>query len=445
MALTSTPTDFSPSVVKQTTPAKYIDLNDYLSEINAPDNDPSIVSTFGDQGITGFLKMVGAVTNVGEADEKTWWEETRLHPVQVTTPTATAATATTRVYPAATVNVRLNDIVLMDDGATRAFVSAISATGFTLASFSSTGLPAVSATGAVTHKIVGSTYAQGTDQPTEFFESNINKLTNGFMILKDIYKVTGSQVGNKAWVNINGKPYYYLKSQKDFNKRFENLRETALLLGQKVSGTATANVTNIGGSQGYFSAIEERGIVAPAFDVASGLTKLADLIDEWDVQGAASDEYAAYINRGQFLIFDDMLAYGLASSLTNGLPSQFGTFNNSENTAVTLGFKSFTRGGRTIHMKNWKLLNEETLLKGSDFKGVFVPTGMMVDAKTGNYMPSLEMNYKTEGGESRLMKSWMTGSVLGARTSTSDIAQFNYLSECNLVTRGANQHTLIKG
>ncbi len=446
MALTSTPTDHSPSVSKLTNPAKYIDLNDYLNAVNAPDNDPNIANTFGDQGITGFLKMVGAVTNVGDADAKDWWEETRLHPVQVTTPTATAATATTRVYPAATVNVRLNDIVLMDDGATRAFVSAISATGFTLASFSSAGLPAVSASGEVTHKIVGNTYAQGTEQPTEFFESNINKLSNTFMILKEIFKVTGSQTGNKAWVNVNGKPYYYLKSQIDMNKRFENYREVSLLLAKKVEGTATANVSDISGSEGYFTAIESRGIVAPPFTATGGLSPITDLIDEWDVQGGASDEYVTYLNRGQFLAFDDLLAYGLASSLTNGLPSQYGTFGNSESTAVNLGFKSFTRGGRTIHMKNWKLLNEEALLKNSDFKGVFVPTGMMVDAKSGNYVPSLEMLHKSESdGTSRLLKSWNTGSALGARNQTKDIGQINYLSEVMLVTRCANQHTLIKG
>lgn len=444
MALTTTPTDVSPANIKQSSPAKYVDLNDFINAVNAPDNRDALVKTFGDQGITGFLKLVGAVTNVGEADEVTWWEETRLHPVQEVNLSATAATAMTRIYTASgSVNVRVNDVVVLEDGETRAFVTAVSATGLTVAAFDAAGLPAISATSAtaVKHKIVGNMYAQGSDQPSEFYESNVNKYTNPFMIIKDIYKVTGSQATNKSWVMVNGQKYWYLKAQEDFNRRFENWRETMLLLGKKVSGAATANISNISGSEGYFSAIEDNGIVSPKLTAVSGID---DLIDEMDVQGAVSDEYAMFLSRNQDLAIDDMLAYGLATALTNGLPAQFGTFNNSEEMAVALGFKSFSRGGRSFHKRSWKLLNEQNLLKDTDFKGAIVPTGMMADAKTGKYVPSLEMNYKSAPNENRLMKSWLTGSILGATNQTTDAGQFNYLSEVNLVTRARNQHVLIK-
>jgi hypothetical protein len=447
MALSKTPTDFSPNNIKQATPSRYIDLNAYLNEVSMPDNRSALVHAFGSEDLTGFLRLTNAITSVGDANEVTWWEKTRLHPVQEVSIAATAATAATRTFTAKSgslVNVRVNDVVIIHDGETRAFVNAISATGFTVAAFDGS-LPAIAATGDFTFKIVGNTYAQGTEQPTEFFESNVNKFTNGFNIIKEIYRVTGSEATNISWVTMpNGDKRWFLQSQLDTNQRFKNYIETMLLLSEKVASSTTANTFNNTGSEGYFSAIESRGIVSPKIDKTNQLADIDAIIDEQDNQGGISDEYAMFLARAQSLEISDLLAAGLASSLNNGLPSQFGTFNNSEDMAVKLGFKSFSRGGRTFHMKDWKLLNEVTMLKGTKFKGVIVPTGMQLDVNTGKYAPSLEMNYKSKAGENRLMKSWDTGSVLGARNATLDAVQFNYLAEVNLVTRAANQHTLIK-
>ena len=69
----------------------------------------------------------------------------------------------------------------------------------------------------------------------------------------------------------------------------------------------------------------------------------------------------------------------------------------------------------------------------------------VTDAKTGTKAPALEMNYKAASGYSREMEHWVTGGgVLGFNNNGKDVAEFNYRSECNLVTRAANQHVLIK-
>jgi hypothetical protein len=117
--------------------------------------------------------------------------------------------------------------------------------------------------------------------------------------------------------------------------------------------------------------------------------------------------------------------------------------------AVNLGFQSFSRGGYTFHKHDWKLLNEPTLLGLSSdtakgYVGVMIPMSTVVDAKTGDRNPALEMNYKATNGYSRELEHWMTGSILGATNDTKDLVQFNYRSECNLVTRAANRHVLIK-
>jgi hypothetical protein len=111
---------------------------------------------------------------------------------------------------------------------------------------------------------------------------------------------------------------------------------------------------------------------------------------------------------------------------------------------LNLGFRSFARGGYTFHKHDWKLLNDPTLLAGSGFAGVAVPMAQVADAKTGDKAPSLEMNYKAANGYSREMEHWMIGSVLGASNATEDNVAFHYRSECNLITRAANRHMLIK-
>ena len=78
------------------------------------------------------------------------------------------------------------------------------------------------------------------------------------------------------------------------------------------------------------------------------------------------------------------------------------------------------------------------------FKGAMVPMRSVADAKTGNHSPALEMNYKEVNGYSRELDHWMEGGgVLGHATNDEDTAKFHYRSECNLITRAANQHVLL--
>jgi hypothetical protein len=169
---------------------------------------------------------------------------------------------------------------------------------------------------------------------------------------------------------------------------------------------------------------------------------------ELDKQGAPS-EYAMYVNRKQDLAIDDMLASGISTGVSAGLPGQFGAFNNSADMAVKLGFKSFTRGGYTFHKHDWKLLNDPTLLGASNYvQGAMIPLSQVTDARSGMKAPALAMYYKEANGYNREMEHWVTGSILG-HTNNGDVgtdnAVFHYRSEIALCTRAANQHVMIKG
>lgn len=432
-------------------PAKYSSLGDFIDTVNKEDNRELLVKTYGNQGITGFLKMTGAVKASGSDDQVQYWEESRLHSTVTVTPTAsatgTASSVVVAISTAATNVLRENDVVLLN-GSIRCIVdkstpaAAASATLFPIAGTFGEDIT----TAAKTVPVIGNLFAQGSDQPGEFLESNVIRRVNPYMILKETFKVSGSQATNIGWINVgNGDYRWYVKGEMDTRQRFLDKREMMMLLGE--SGTVEVNGNSVSGSEGYFAAIEDRGIVASTSadgDFAE-LSDLDSIIIELDKQGAAP-EYAIYANSATMLALDDMVAQGLATAVagvTNGAAA-FGAFQNDQQAAVRLGFQSFRRGGYTFHTKSWKLLNDPTLLGGSDFNGVMIPLTTVVDPKSGNRAAALEMNYKAANGYSREMEHWMTGSILGVTNANSDSLQFNYRSECNLITRAANQHVLIK-
>ena len=469
MATTNTPLDFSPNSFRRLDPTKYTSLGDFINEVNKPDNRDLLVKTYGNQGITGFLQMVGAVKSNGAADEVQYWEETRLHQLQVATPAASAAAAATTLTlnlasaatsatgatkAAAQKYLRVNDVILVG-GVDRFIITDVSSGEYsqtataaaTAVALSSAGLSASAAAASANFPIVGNMFAQGTDQNVGYLESNVVKRTNPYQILKEVYKVTGSQATNIGWVNLgNGDYRWFIKSENDTRQRFLDKREMMMLLGQEVSnGAGISSLGSIAGSEGYFSAISDRGIV-----VNSGATTTAAIatLDELDVLITALDkqgsmpEYAMYVNRLQDLAIDDMIAQGTstAANITAGVTTQFGQFANAAD-MVKLGFSSFMRGSYTFHKHSWKLLNDPTLLGASNFQGVMIPLTNVADPRTGEKSPALELNYKSTNGYNREMEHWMTGSILGV--TNTDALQFNYRSEFALVTRAANQHVLL--
>jgi hypothetical protein len=444
----------------QATPQNYVSLAN-LIDPTKPDVRDLYVQTYGDQGITGFLELTGAKKNAGSSDKVEWYEEGRLHKTFNGTYDADGAVSgngpgvgelTSSITPAAgnagTVQLRLGDVILTSTGL-RLVVTSVKASTSTVADlYNVTSLNGTAGSDIGTAEdmaIIGNTHAQGTDQPGSFYQTGLVKRENPYVIVKEMYEVNGSQATNIGWLNVNGQYMWYLKNEMDARKRFMNEREMMLLYSQKGDidvndGTGTAQ--GIAGSEGYFAAVEDRGITTSGTFDAGDFTDLDALITELDKEGAPG-EYAMYLNRTRSLAIDDLLATGLSAS--GGLTGQFGAFNNDQQMAINLGFKSFTRGGYTFHKHDWKLLNDPTLGAIGDVSGAMIPLAQVADAQSGVKAPALEMNYKAAGNYSREMEHWVEGGgVLGHVTSGKDTVKFNYRSECNLVTRAANQHILLK-
>lgn len=447
-----TPKGVKNSLFNLADPTKYTSLYDFINNVNAPDVRAQLIKQYGDQGITGFLKLTGAINAAGTADEVTYYEEARLHQGQLINGAVTAGTTMTVVVDdasgadsAGALVVRVGDILLNPADGKRMYVSAIITTGsdanksFTVKVLDGVA-PAADILDNTVLPIVGNMFAQGTDQPGRFLQSNVVRRKNDYAIIKEVYEVSGSQATNIGYIDVGGGDYrWYIKSEADTRQRFLDKREMTMLLGEQTSA-----VSGITGTEGYFSAIEDRGIVTS--DIVNALEDIDVVVKQLDKNGAPA-EYALYANTAQMLGLDDALS---GVNTGGGLTASYGAFNNDKDMAVNLGFKSFSRGGYTFHKHNWKLLNDPTLLgttalAGSVASGVMIPIANVVDPKSGNRAPALEMNYKATNGYSREMEHWVTGGgVLGFTNDTQDLAKFNYRSECCLVTRAANQHVLIK-
>jgi hypothetical protein len=447
------------------TPDKYTSLGS-LIDPTKPDVRDLYVQTFGDQGITGLLDVTGAKRSAGTADEVHWYEEGRINKKISASIAASGDTLTIVTVDGAAAagnaddHLRENDVLLSETGR-RYIVSGAPADGALTAVVKDMDGTAISAN--VSEKnmvVIGNAWGQGTSQPSSPFEMSLKLRKNPYIITKETFHVAGSQATNIGWLNVNGQNMWYLKGEMDARKKFMNSREAMLVFGQSnvVGSGATAgdNGTGAGittqngvvtGSEGYFQAVERRGIVSSTaadqnFDSMDDLDSILILLDK---EGAPA-EYAMYTDRGTSLAVDDLLASGIATQVTAGLAGQFGAFNNNPDMAVQLGFKSFTRGGYTFHKHDWKLLNSDYQAGHTDYQGALIPLANVVDPKSGGSNPSLEMNYKAAGNYSREMEHWVEGGgVLGYATNGDDVAKFHYRSECNLCVRAANQHVVLKG
>ncbi len=441
--------------------SKYASLGD-LASVLAPDVRKDLIKTFGNQGISGLLELMGATKAVGTNDEVTYFEETRLHPIQAVTVATEIATGKTQAFAAAdaedaddyadveALKVRKGDLVIHPIDKVVCIVTATTPAdgAFTIANFADSNLSAVTA---AAHElpIVGNMYAQGTDQPGRFIESNVVKRTNPFAIVKETYQVSGSAATNIGYIDVGGGDYrWYIKGEMDARQRFMDARELTMLMGKKLAGTH--GPAGIAGTEGYFDAVASRGITSAAAGDLDSVADLDALIALLDKQGA-TPEYAAMLNSQLFAQINNIpsAAGSVGDSVTSGVAANFGAFQNNQDAALNLGFQSFARGGYTFHLKKMGLLNNPNLLNNASgqgiVKGCMIPLTDVADPKTGHRAPALEMNYKAANGYNREMEHWVTGGgVLGFTNDTSDVAKFHYRSECCLVTRAANQHVLLK-
>jgi hypothetical protein len=457
----------SPSAQKQTLASNYLNFHgagganwsqQYLPELYEQE-----VERYGNRTISSFLRMVSAEMPMA-SDQVIWSEQGRLHlayngqinPVTGVVDTITGIDSGTAeahaVRKGATVVAVVNNVVF------KAYVSAgIEAATDTLtikpygaANVDDLAGIAVDDNQVIKFFVYGSEYGKGSASMTDAVEPTFKSFTNKPLIIKDHYEVNGSDTAQIGWVEVSGESgqngfLWYLKAEGDTRVRYEDYLEMVMIEAEKKDG-GDAIVPD--GSEGLFSAITSRGIVASnqfdsATPAADKLPEFDLLLKELDKQGSI-EENMLFLDRDANLYFDDMLA-GLNPNISGGL--SFGVFENSQDMALNLGFSGFRRGSYDFYKTDWKYLNDKStrgLIGG--ISGILVPAGTssVYDQQLGKNVrrPFLHVRYRASETDDRRMKSWITGSVGGAQTTGDDKMEVHYLSERCLVAQATNNFVL---
>jgi len=300
--------------------------------------------------------------------------------------------------------------------------------------------------------VYGSEFLKGAGESGNSIEASVNTFNNKPIILRDKYVIDGSDVAQIGWVEVStengaGGYLWYLKSEHEARMRFEDQLEMAMIESETATNAGITGV-NLGGSEGLFAAIEDRGIVFTGtdFDGAGGLTTdFDDILKELDKQGSI-EENMMFLNRAKSLELDNMLA---AQNSYGAGGTSYGVFENDEQIALNLGFSGFRRGSYDFYKTDWKYLNDSTTRGLNDIiQGCFVPAGTssVYDELLGQNVtrPFLHVRYRATATEDRRMKSWVTGSVGGNYTSAEDQMKVHFLSERALCVQAANNFVLLK-
>ena len=452
-----------PAPVKQTLSTNYLSFtggsNDW-SQQYLPELYEAEVERYGDRSIASFLRMVGAEMPMS-SDQVVWSEQGRLHLKY--TGALVIATGVVTIANSGTHAIRVGQTVKIKGASSgkidNAYVSAVNA-GATTLTLKRYGAAAFDTSGntftnneTVTLFVIGSEFAKATAGMSGAVTPSFKSFTNKPIILKDKYEVSGSDASQIGWVEITGENgqsgyLWYLKAEGDTRTRFEDYLEMSMVEGElAASGSGAAGITGIGGTEGLFAAIEDRGHVTAGVDGNTATEDLADfdeILKKLDTQGAI-EENMLFVNRDVALNIDDMLAaqnsYG-----TGG--TSYGVFSNSEDMALNLGFSGFRRGSYDFYKTDWKYLNDITTGGAfTNIRGVLAPAGTstVYDQTLGKNIkrPFLHVRYRASQADDRRMKSWTTGSVGGATTSDLDAMEVHYLSERCLVVQGANNFMLL--
>ena len=484
-----------PSSIQATLTSNYLNFangggNDFAQQY-LPEIYEAEVERYGNRTLAGFLRMVGAEMPM-MSDQVVWSEQNRLHisyegvACQAVGGAQAGNRLTLPVTAGANTNVRnvifQNMTVVIMDPANPAFTvkaivtqsganGAIGANFVDVIPYTRAAVNAgAAAVAGLKVFVYGSEYEKGSTLATasgQSIEPQLSVFSNKPIIIRNRYAVSGSDTAQIGWVEVAAEDgtsgyLWYLKAEGETRLRFEDYLEMAMIEGELANAaqaTAIAGNAQLAfpaaaaapagtiGTEGLFAAINNGGNVLSGY--AGSLQDFDAVLANLDSQGAI-EENMLFLDRKTELLFDNMLAqqnsYGAGGT-------SYGVFENSEDMALNLGFSGFRRGSYDFYKTSWKYLNDAStrggsasFVNGDNIDGVLVPAGTstVYDQLLGTNIrrPFLHVRYRASQADDRRMKSWLTGSVGGAATSTLDAMEVNFLSERCLCVQARNNFVL---
>ena len=247
------------------------------------------VERFGKRTISGFLSMVGAEMPLA-SDQVIWSEQGRLHiaysaeayndganNVQIADASANTITLPANnliqnhdtIVVAKTDNAKVLKCLVVSGGGT---------TTVTVAPYSQAHLDQYPDSGAVNGAVnfadgedvnifvYGTEYIKGSSEDSRSIDAYFTRFSNKPAILRDRYKVNGSDTAQIGWVEVTSEDgasgyLWYLKSESEARLRFNDYIEMAMIEGEQVEMPAGHNFGGtsafaVGGTEGLLSALE---------------------------------------------------------------------------------------------------------------------------------------------------------------------------------------------
>jgi len=259
--------------------------------------------------------------------------------------------------------------------------------------------------------------------------------------LKEYFDVAESDMAHPSWVKTDQGDAWFNYDIERTRSQMQNKVELTHVFNERAVEGSDAKNEGKGGLKGIVPQIREDG------NEGNGYIETIEQLDDITYllkQQGAGNVFTVWNDHKQMNLFSTMLA----EINSHGGGANYGAFQNSKEMAIHLDFQSFTRNGITFHLTPWKLLDDPTLLGGTNFSNtsiacMFVPSGEKMVTEQGNSeaKPYISIRNRVSGGVNRKMKTKIFG-LLGTETRE-DKTQVEYICEQTNQVVGANEWIVV--
>jgi hypothetical protein len=429
----------------------------YTSGLLVPHYLRTLKNKYGDNGLSDFQLLMGLGMKRGVQNVTGWhWEkgfyDAAIQGEVATTPTTSQITVTVNSETSGSENIDLiyakeGQIVMIasDSALPLARVASVVDAGvntftITLDAVVSGSLSTFSATDAVTLIVVGSAWAEGTDQPTSS-QSFWTKYDWKTQIFKETYELTGTQKTNAPqWMEVeygDGKTKkmngFFYEGQDEAEYRLIKQIALSMIFGQS---NTNANVPQT--FSGLDAEIDNRGYTQEIVATPNSFS-----VD--DLRAIATEMSKRYSSN----LFLTWLTQELYSEVSQAAAGEFtnanvnalnqsvadvffgGQMSDVESLMGTLSYNGLVVDGYNFMLKQARFMQDPTTMGAVTTdtlrrRGWVIPLNKMADAE-GVLRNRIELVYKEMNGYSRFMEITDDGRASARKIGPTDVARL-YLS-----------------
>lgn len=476
-------TTLTPANVQAATEYNYLNSLSLANGLHMPEQSSNYVKRFGRQDMTGLLSILGNKRGVNNPTFS-HYEQERIHAVVRLSASAASASGSgvTLAATAAggytytatgqspyttddsfTYNV-LQQYDVIEVNGFEMLVTAVNGNAFSAISNDSAGTrPAVATTDDIIIK--GTAYPEGSSSGGSSRNGRVISYSNYLGIHRRVHRVTGSEMGTKTWIEVegpNGKKgyFWYLQGIADEYDRFMNEREMMLMTGQDfqsnlaglagIGSASFGDASSIRKTKGLIPQISADGTVESVNASALTLTDIENVAKAiW--KNAGAEENMVYCGHN-FKINVDTLVRADANLKNGGV--QFAAFQGVEDQMVDYGIDAINYGGIKFGFKPLKIFSDPNALgyAGGIYKdlGIVVPmddvaTYNNINSSTSTVVPSIQLVYMDTDDGGREYREWVVGLGNGVSNAVTDYFDVNFLSEVGLECSALNRFALFVG